>query len=93
MSDPTKESNKLSCGECQKDFLVIPQEQAFYKKKELPMPEKCPKCRQKRRLSLRNERNLFKRDCDKCKKEVISTYRPESEYIIYCQECYWKHLG
>ncbi|MBI5152429.1 zinc-ribbon domain containing protein [Candidatus Peregrinibacteria bacterium] len=84
---------KKVCKTCTKPFLIIEQEQAFYKKKDLPRPENCPECRQKRRLSLRNERRLYKRKCDKCQKEIISTYSPDSKYIVYCQECFWKHIG
>jgi len=86
-------SEKQTCEACSKDFLIIPAEQLFYKKKKLDFPENCPDCRRKRRLSLRNERKLFKRKCDKCKKEIISTYRDDSPYTIYCQECYWEYLG
>tara|TARA_B100000315_G_C14297812_1_gene460415 strand:+ start:249 stop:527 length:279 start_codon:yes stop_codon:yes gene_type:complete len=87
-------ANKVEkCKACSKDFLIIEQEQKFYKKKDLPFPENCPDCRQKRRLSLRNERKLYKRKCDKCTKDMISTYSPDSKYIVYCQECFWKHLG
>lgn len=90
---PTETSQKLTCKACTKDFLVIPQEQVFYKKKGLPNPDNCPDCRRKRRLSLRNERTLHKRKCDQCKKDIISTYRADSPYTIYCQECYWRYLG
>ena len=92
-ADPTAQSEKKSCKCCSKEFLIIPQEQNFYKRKGLPAPDNCPQCRQKRRLSLRNERVLYKRKCDKCDKSIISTYRPDSEYQIYCQECYWDYLG
>ncbi|PIP66653.1 hypothetical protein COW94_00635 [Candidatus Peregrinibacteria bacterium CG22_combo_CG10-13_8_21_14_all_44_10] len=88
MPDETK-----TCEQCTKPFLIIQQEQDFYKKKDLPWPANCPECRQKRRLSLRNERKLYKRDCDSCKKSMITTYRPDSPYIVYCQECFWKHIG
>lgn len=92
-ADITAKSEKATCKACNKDFLIIAQEQAFYKRKGLPWPENCPECRRKRRLSLRNERKLYKRKCDKCKKEIISTYSSESKYIVYCQECYWEYLG
>ena len=92
MSEEMKDE-KRTCKKCEKDFLIIVQEQKFYKKKDLPWPENSPECRQKRRLSLRNERNLYKRTCDKCKKDIISTYPPDSKYIVYCQECFWKHIG
>jgi len=82
-----------TCESCSKNFLIIPQEQVFYKKKDLPWPTNCPECRQKRRLSLRNERKLYKRKCDKCQKDIISTYAPDSKYIVYCQECFWQNIG
>lgn len=82
-----------TCETCQKSFLIIVQEQEFYKKKDLPWPTNCPECRQRRRLSLRNERKLYKRKCDKCQKDIISTYSPDSKYIVYCQECFWKNIG
>jgi hypothetical protein len=81
------------CKACSKDFLIIEQEQRFYTKKSLPTPGNCPDCRQKRRLSLRNERQLCNRTCDKCSSKLISTYSSDSQYVVYCQECFWKHLG
>lgn len=87
------ESEKATCKACKKEFLIIQPEKIFYTKKGLPNPELCPDCRRQRRLSLRNERKLFKRKCDNCKKDVISTYRADSPYKVYCQECFWKYLG
>lgn len=91
--EPTSESKKATCKTCGKEFLMIVPELKFYEKKEMPEPENCPECRQKRRLSLRNERKFFKRNCDKCGKSMISTYRTDSEFIVYCQDCFWKYLG
>lgn len=72
---------------------MIPQEEAFYKKKGLPYPVACPECRQKERLLLRNERKLHYRKCDKCQKDIISTYPPGAPYPIYCQECFWEYMA
>lgn len=97
VSDLTDFSNMNNtvhiCEECTSKYLIIKQEKEFYKKKDLPWPNKCPECRQKRRLALRNERKLYNRKCDKCQQDIISTYRPDSPYIVYCQECFWKHIG
>ena len=87
------ESITKKCTTCQKDFRVISQEQEFYQKKDLPIPERCPECRQKERLLLRNERKLHQRTCDKCKKTIIATYPPDSPYVVYCQECFWETLS
>jgi hypothetical protein len=34
------------------------------KKYLIPTPSLCPQCREQRRMSWRNERNLYKRKCD-----------------------------
>ncbi|MFC1655651.1 zinc-ribbon domain containing protein [Patescibacteria group bacterium] len=89
----TTTSDKITCAECKRQFLIIPQEKMFYTKKKLPVPSNCPECRQKRRLLQRNERKLHRRTCDKCKKNIISTYSQDSKYTVYCQECFWKEMG
>lgn len=86
-------SQVYTCFLCQKQYRIIPQELSFYQKKQLPMPVSCPECRQKERLLLRNERKLHNRKCDKCQKDIISTYPPNSPYPIYCQECFWAWLS
>lgn len=66
----------LTCQKCNKQFLVIDQEQAFLREKNLPLPPNCPSCRQMRRLMLRGERRLYKTKCHKCSKEIIVSYDP-----------------
>lgn len=86
-------SERKKCEDCKKEFLILDQEQVFYFKKNLPKPVQCPKCRQDIRLALRNERNLFKRTCDKCQASMISPYRPDSPNVVYCQKCFWEYVG
>ena len=86
-----KENTRI-CEECNKKFLIIEQEEAFYKKKDLPLPTRCPDCRRKIRLTFKNPRKLYHRDCDKCRKDIITTYPPDTPYKIYCQECYWQEM-
>lgn len=83
---------KIKCQKCSKDFLVIAQEVAFYKKKDLPMPVHCPNCRRWARERFKNPRELHKRKCGKCNKEILTTYPPDSPYLIYCQKCYWESM-
>lgn len=66
-----------TCAKCTKQFLIIDQEQAFLKEKNLPNPTMCPGCRQLRRLSLRgSERALFRAKCSQCGKEIIVAFDP-----------------
>ena len=80
-----------TCTNCQKQFLVIDQEQSFLQKKGLPMPTMCPSCRQLRRLNLRGGRQLFKTKCQKCGKDIVVSYDPaKQQQPIYCKEDYEK---
>ena len=59
------------------------------KKYAIPTPTLSPDERQKRRLSWRNEQKLYKRNCDKSGKEIISLYSPEKEFPVYDQKIWW----
>ena len=54
----------------------------------IPTPTLCPDCRQQRRLSFRNERNLYKRKCDATWKDIISMFSPDKRYKVY-EKKYW----
>lgn len=86
-------SEQKKCINCGRDFIVLDKEQAFYQRKSLPWPSECPKCRQDARLALRNERNLYRRNCNKCNEPMISPYKPDSPYTIYCQKCFWDYVA
>jgi len=88
-----KEKIAKNCVNCKKKFLIIPQELDFYTRKSLPLPKACSPCRRNRRTSLRNERKLYDRKCDKCDISLKSTYPLDSEYIIYCEKCYLNSIN
>ena len=56
------------------------------KKCEIPAPTLCPDCRRQRRLAFRNESSLYHRKCDKTGKQIISMYKPEAPFPVYCPE-------
>ncbi len=78
------------CVNCSESFLITESDKVFYQKIEVPVPTHCTKCRLKRRLAFRNERTLFKRECDKCKRHIISFFEPNRPFPVYCSECWWK---
>lgn len=83
-----------TCSNCQKQFLITDQEQAFYAEKKLPEPLQCPTCRQMRRLQLRGERTLYKTKCQKCGKEIVVSFEPsETTQAIFCREDYEKYFA
>ena len=56
---------------------------------QIPTPTLCPEERQRRRLSFRNERKLYRRQCDASKQSIISIYSPDKPYKIYDQKIRW----
>lgn len=82
-----------TCDKCGKQFLIIEPEQAFLRQKDLPLPTKCPDCRQERRLELRGGRKLYKTACQKCGKEIVTSYDPQGvRNVILCKEDYERYL-
>jgi len=61
----------------------------WWEKYLIPAPTLCPDCRHQRRLSFRNERNLYKRKCDATGKNIISAYSPNKLYKVYDQNEWW----
>jgi CxxC-x17-CxxC domain-containing protein len=44
------------------------------------------------RMKMRNPRKLFERKCDKCGKDMVTTYAPERKEIVYCEACYEREV-
>ncbi len=78
-----------NCVNCTKDFTIEEEDFSFYKKIDVPAPTHCPECRLQRRLAFRNERTFYKRSCDLCQKDVISSYSQDVSFPVYCHGCWW----
>jgi hypothetical protein len=73
-------------------FRIIPQEMAFYKKMDLPLPRRHPDQRYLDRMAQRNPRKLWKRPCSPCGRDVYSSFSQESAARVQCSECYLKTI-
>ncbi|MDP3784632.1 MAG: hypothetical protein Q8R12_00960 [bacterium] len=94
-SDEKKKSHPI----CTTAFQIHPMELEFYRKMNLPLPQKCFPCRRQERFALRNPRQLWHRACmcdknhnwhaeGKCQNEFETSYAPERPEIVYCEKCY-----
>ena len=83
-----RDPNSASMHNCTEVFRILPAELAFYKKFSLPLPRKCPNSRYNERLQWRNPMKLYDRTCAKCGKEIKTSYSPDRQEIIYCEQCY-----
>ncbi|MBI4239910.1 zinc-ribbon domain containing protein [Candidatus Uhrbacteria bacterium] len=79
----------MQCIQCKQSFTISEKDVAFYQKVNVPHPTHCPDCRQQRRLAFRNERTLYTRTCDLCKKGIVSIYPEKTPFPVYCPTCWW----
>jgi len=79
----------LGCKTCEKEFVIRDEDLVFYEQMKTVSPVDCPDCRMARRLVFRNERTLYKRTCDLCKRDMAALYTAESKFKVYCHECWW----
>ena len=92
-NDPIVE--RKTCTISGQPFAIFQSDLDFYEKIsptfngqkfQIPTPTLCPEERQRRRLSFRNERKLYRRQCDASKKSIISIYSPDKLYKVYDQK-------
>lgn len=83
-----KEEKKI-CQNCKNDFTIEHDDFSFYEKIKTPPPTFCLDCRNQRKYAWRNERNLYRRNCDLCGKSTVTMYHPDSIHKVYCQKCWW----
>lgn len=79
----------VTCQQCKKEFEIISKDGEFLELLKVPDPTFCPQCRLIRRLVFRNDRSLYKRKCDSCKKESIMQYPADSPFTVYCKSCWY----
>jgi len=78
-----------NCNEqCTGAFKIIPSELQFYRAMNLALPRLCSNCRHYHRLHQRNPFKLWDRECAKCGNPIKTSYSPDREEIIYCEQCY-----
>lgn len=87
-----------TCTQCHTGFEVTDDDLVFYdkvspvfngKKELISPPTLCPLCRMQRRSAWRNERSFHVRNCDLCKKRIVSLYGADSVFPVYCHSCWW----
>ena len=77
------------CKTCKTEFEIRDEDLVFYEQIKSPAPNYCPQCRETRRLAHRNERTLYKRNCSKTGKQIVSIYPEETPFPVYDQHIWW----
>ena len=82
----------IVCEVSGKPFKIIPQELKFYRKLGLPIPRCHPDVRDVNRMNFRNPPQFFPRKCAKCQSDIQTTYAPERQETVYCEDCYLQEI-
>ncbi|HNW71822.1 MAG TPA: hypothetical protein PKZ36_01985 [Candidatus Paceibacterota bacterium] len=80
-----------TCQNCKCEFTIESEDFKFYEKFGVQVPGFCHECRLQRKLTWRNERSLYKRNCGLCGKTVISVFSSDKPFPVYCHDCYRGH--
>jgi len=82
------QNHRLGGTSCQKTFEILPEDFNFYAKIKVPPPTFCPDCRLQRKLIFRNNRVLYRRECELCKKSILSNHSSDKSLVVYCHDCW-----
>ncbi len=91
-ADETILQDVIGCGACGTGFKIIPREFNFLKRRNLPLPRRCPLCRVKEKLDIwMSELKNLHGMCAECGAAVEYPCLHEGERIL-CKQCYQKEL-
>lgn len=69
-----------------REFEIPERDLEYYRKLSVPTPTLCPMERVRRRMAIRNERNLYRRKSDLSGESILSMYHPDLPYPVYSKE-------
>ena len=78
----------FGCAQCGRNYKIIAQELAFYRKMTLPVERACPDCRHRLRMAQRPPAQLREAGCSRCGKAMLSAVPESHAGAVYCEACY-----
>lgn len=83
----------LMCEKSEQPYRIIAEELAFCRQMGIPLPKRAVHQRRADRYALRNPRKLWQRPCMSCSAVLESSFDPKSQAVVFCEECFQRHLG
>src|SRR3989344_3296041 len=79
------------CQNCKSNFIIEPDDFAFYEKIHVPPPTFCPECRMQRRMIWRNIMALHRNTCRAPghSEDLVSIFHPRTPVTVYDQKYWW----
>lgn len=82
-----------NCEYCLQDYPLYESEKKAYDKEEFIYSKICPDCTFRVCNYFLNDKYLYKRKCDKTKKDMVSIYAPGSQLKIFESDIYKKMMS
>ena len=82
----------IECSFCMRAYKIVKGEYDLLRKMILPIPHKCPKCRENSRFERLTPMKLFDRNCAKCNINIKTPYNQTRPEIVYCEKCYQQEV-
>ncbi len=83
----------ISCTACDKKYKIANLEFDLLRKMNIPLPDRCLKCREKARFNKLQMPKLYDRQCIKCGDPIRTSYAPERLEIVHCVKCYQQEFA
>jgi Zn ribbon nucleic-acid-binding protein len=78
----------IVCEVSGKPFRINKPELTFYREQGLPIPRKSPEERHKQKITLKNPRKLWDRQCGNCTIHIQTSYSPDRSEKVLCEDCF-----
>jgi CxxC-x17-CxxC domain-containing protein len=82
----------IACTTCSRKYRIASLELSILRKLHMPLPDRCPKCREASRFAQMNPPRLYERTCANCNKPITTAFAPDRSETVYCVECYQKEI-
>jgi CxxC-x17-CxxC domain-containing protein len=79
---------EIPCVQCKEIFKFSEKEQETFYQRNMPSPQRCPKCRSKKAVRGEDAPTQFKIVCDHCGKHDRVPFQPKVGRPVLCRECF-----
>jgi CxxC-x17-CxxC domain-containing protein len=81
---------ELRCVHCQGQFVFSEKEQDAFYRRNMPQPQRCPKCRPTRKKLETGASSGTRHEivCDRCGRKDSVPFAPKAGRTVMCSECY-----
>lgn len=79
----------MKCRVCGQGYELSIKDEELYSQFGFPHDRLCFDCNQKQKISFRNGRNFYQRNCDATGRRIISAYSPDKPYKIYKSDAWY----